>query len=1157
MENLRGGFMDEEFNPASELGPDGEINWLTPVPLTTASPEESPSKPEVKNSDIGMDFGGYRIQGELGRGGMGVVYKAYDPKLKRTLALKVLLNAEHSSEEEIQRFFREAESAAKLQHPNIVPVHNLGIHEGKHFFTMDFVEGQPLDALISKRKLEVREICELLEKVAKGLHVAHTNGIIHRDLKPANIIISKEGEPKVTDFGLAKVISSGNEEISVAGLTGSGVAMGTPYYEAPEQAAGRSNEVDARADIYALGCILYELLTGIPPFVAASAMEILRMQVEDDPFPPSKIGVKVPADIETICLKCLEKEPRRRYQSAEKLAEDLRRFLEDRPITARRANIFYVVRKKLLRHKAIASVIVVAATTLIMLAAWSYMRILKERNYARSQLAAKLRLEKKNRLRLEKIKNQARDAVEKGRKHLTNSDQAGTVDDCENALLAAQAAFRQGLFLVSGDPDAESGMRQASLAHYQLALKQKNWRQAREKLDQARQVGLSRQEHAQKLKQLEEAATARQRSIEKRIVFLMADARKIQRKVPHGRARSELISLKDPVTIKTLLPFVKHSNQWVRMLAIDSLAWMGNAQVAKAILPCIQKKNPDGSKNPALIQETAVAAICILAPDDVAIYESIRKRLMAEPDYTNSLLYLKVENAYQRYGAKMASLSEKNLDLNEKDPKKLAKAWSLQGLRYESAALHEKAVACYTKAIKLNPQDAMLFNNRGASKHSLGDLDGAMSDYDQALKMNPRDSTFYCNRGYLKRDKGDRSGSLSDLNKAIECDPKNAQAYTNRGNIKRETGDQAGAIRDYQKALELKPGNPHDLGNRGLSRYRMGDHDGAIEDFDQALKLLPNEAVLYLNRATAKMAKGDLEGAIRDYDKTIELRPNLGMAYTNRGLTKRKTGDLKGALKDFDAAIKLEPKFRPNWTSRAMICLLLKDNKGYQSSMAEARKLARDHRHPVTSAELVRVPKGSTLRGKDLEKKTLTTSKEFLKRASYLRLLKRYDEAISDYEAALKLEPSLGKTRRLFSTLAYLAGKTQDWKAKLDYYRRGVKASPDSTTAIRSYARELLSSKDPTLRDASKALPLIEKAVKLTKRPTSFMLNTLALAQFENGKIAEAVKTQEKVIAGLSPRYPASYRKRYEDNLKRYRQALEKKQNNSQNKAGKRDNDQD
>jgi WD40 repeat protein/predicted Ser/Thr protein kinase len=345
----------------------GKIAHPSPGTIAYSPTEGQAVERDEAAPPIPAEFGGYTILGELGRGGMGVVYKAYDPELKRTVALKVLLAAEHASKQDIQRFFREAASAARLQHPNIVPIHELKTHEGRHYYTMDYVKGKPLDRLFEENALDVRQGVTLLEKVARALHHAHLHGVVHRDLKPGNIIVTHDGDPKVMDFGLAKVLG---DTPGSGTLTQSGVSIGTPEYEAPEQALGLNKDVDARTDVYALGCILYELMAGVPPFIGSNAMQTLRLHIEADPTPPSRRGIKVSADLETICLKCLEKDPNRRYQTAEGLADDLARFLKGEPISARRASLAYLVRRKIVRHKALTAVSAIALITLIIATTW-------------------------------------------------------------------------------------------------------------------------------------------------------------------------------------------------------------------------------------------------------------------------------------------------------------------------------------------------------------------------------------------------------------------------------------------------------------------------------------------------------------------------------------------------------------------------------------------------------------------------------------------------------------------------------------------------------------------------------------------------------------------------------------------------------------------
>src|SRR6516162_2104848 len=263
---------------------------------------------------------GYEVESVLGRGGMGVVYRARHLRLGRLVALKMTLAGTHAGPVERERFRREAEAVAALRHPNLVQVYDAGDWAGRPYFTMELIEGGSLAQRLAGTPQPAREAAALLATLAEAIHAAHQGGIVHRDLKPANILFTPDATPKVTDFGLARRLEGG------AGITLSGVPMGTPSYMAPEQAQGQSRAVSPAVDVYALGAILYELLTGRSPFRAETPVETVLQVIDQEPVPPARLNAAVPRDLETVCLKCLQKEPHRRYASAAALADDLKRF---------------------------------------------------------------------------------------------------------------------------------------------------------------------------------------------------------------------------------------------------------------------------------------------------------------------------------------------------------------------------------------------------------------------------------------------------------------------------------------------------------------------------------------------------------------------------------------------------------------------------------------------------------------------------------------------------------------------------------------------------------------------------------------------------------------------------------------------------------------
>jgi WD40 repeat protein len=420
---------------------------------------------------------GYELLGELGRGGMGVVYKARQVGLNRLVALKMVLAGSHAGPEELARFRTEAEAVAALQHPNIVQIYEVGESDGLPFFSLELVEGGSLADRLTGTPWAARPAAELVATLARTMHYAHSCGIVHRDLKPANVLLApiqiadcrlqieemtadgssqsailnlQSAIPKVTDFGIAKLINS------AAGRTRTGDVMGTPSYMAPEQASGRTREIGPAADVYALGAILCELLTGRPPFRAESAMETLFQVIAKEPVPLSQLVPRLPRDLETICLKCLEKEPTRRYESAAALADDLQRFLEGKPILARPVPAWERLAKWARRRPAVAALTAATVTVALVgfgLVLWQWLRA----EAARQEATQTAEAEKQARGRAEQaegIAEQRRQEAEKALREvrtslyfnsITLADrewQAGHVAGAEELLDACPADLR-------------------------------------------------------------------------------------------------------------------------------------------------------------------------------------------------------------------------------------------------------------------------------------------------------------------------------------------------------------------------------------------------------------------------------------------------------------------------------------------------------------------------------------------------------------------------------------------------------------------------------------------------------------------------------------------------------------------------------------------
>ncbi len=441
--------------PPEEVKPTDDTHRIAPPRLSTRKIQLLAASATSSRVDLIAalkDAGPYEDIREVARGGMGVVYKAREKHLKRSVAIKVLKGSTDDPEE-VHRFRREAEAAARLQHSNIVPIHAVGEVLGRPFFVMDFIEGRVLSELIRSGELSPRAALDIVQQAARALHYAHSQGVIHRDMKPQNIIVDRLGRPQVMDFGLAKQLDEDSA------MTRAGTTMGTPAYMPPEQAEGDTAAIDAQSDVYSLGAVLYEMLTGTPPFSGSSTMNILMKVLEEEPTPPREVNPRIHRDIETICLKAMSKEKSRRYATARELAEDIRRFHAGEAISAAPTTLLYRLKRIASRNKGAVVVIVALVLALGALTGWLLGQADRER---RAQIVNEHR-------RLREMLDNAARAVERAM-YLREVGEPGWRDRVLEKLDAARVDAEYVLKSRPGDGEAAAVAENARKMRGQLRV---------------------------------------------------------------------------------------------------------------------------------------------------------------------------------------------------------------------------------------------------------------------------------------------------------------------------------------------------------------------------------------------------------------------------------------------------------------------------------------------------------------------------------------------------------------------------------------------------------------------------------------------------------------------------------------------------------------
>jgi len=806
-------------------------------------------------------IGRYDLLREIARGGMGTVYEAEDTALKRRVALKVL-REDAQGDVPVARLHREAEIAAQLKHPNIVAIHEVGtdrdsLGRAVHFIAMDFVEGGTLADVLTDPRRPRLDKARMLEEVARAVAFAHSKGVIHRDLKPANVLVDDAGRVLLTDFGLAR------EALSNERLTRSQAVLGTPHYMAPEQAAGRTQDVDARTDVYALGVMLYEMLTGGTPFEGATPAEVYQRVIFEEPRRPSTTGRSVERDLEVVCLKAMEKERGRRYGSAADFADDLMRWRRGEPILARPPSLLHRMRRRLARRRG-----VIAAAVLVVVAVVAVGAALR----GKERRIAEVEAERRRRDALEPMARAIREA--RAMFYIKDIDIAAHLDRIRRTAAQIEAM-----------PDKRAE---------EHALIGAGWYW---------------------LGDLERAEAALQRAPDDGWAsFLLG-------RICMERALTALLTYETDVipewaaaardwSARALAHFRRPAKTWSGADEIDrhlAQAYMGfaGADTEGALRLCEEGLRKYGG---ALGSEEywILGGWIGPKPQALAAYErAIEKR----PHYPLGLLVRGIER--QRRGDRRGALEDYSAAIRLNPL--MGRAYDNRGDMLVLEGRKAEALLDFNTALRLDPGDVVALQNRGSLRKDAGDLDGAMRDYDETLRLAPTLAAAWSNRATVWMKKSDYAAALRDCDEALRLKPAFFQGRLNRAIARRELGELKEALADAESAIELEPGKADGWLVRGHVRFEAKEMEGAVEDYTQAEKLAPERAAVYSHRGMAYMVLARRQEAVADFTRAVQLDPNDAISYANRGAMRAELGDPKGAASDFTRALDLAP---PDWPHR-------------------------------------------------------------------------------------------------------------------------------------------------------------------------------------------------------------------------------------------------
>lgn len=925
-----------------------EVDRLT-VPLRTAlqgtpPPGDTPrpGQPDDTSSPLfpsalATTPEGYELLKVLGQGGMGLVYKARQKNAGRLVALKLIRAERLTSESDVQRFRNEAEAAAQLDHPHIVPVYEVGSRQGHFFFSMKLIEGGGLDEQLARFRDDLPGVARLVAKVARAVHHAHQRGILHRDLKPSNILLDQDGQPHVSDFGLAKRVEAD------ASLTQTGAIVGTPSYMAPEQTSGRKGTVTTATDVYGLGAVLYALLTGRPPFEGDTVLETLEQVRQREPERPSKTNAGLDRELEAVCLKCLEKDPGRRYASAEGLAEDLERWLRGEPVAARPPGWAERLWRWMRRHwLAVGSVIglLLALTAVAGSIGWVVRDRVARRSRSEAVVAAALddSASWQREGRLPEALSAARRAkgllataeVDEALKQQVQArlDDLELLDRLENIRLETMTEIKDGHFDMKGAdilyaqtfrgagldvealPAEEAGahIRRSTVAN-ELAAMLDHWAILRWDI---------RGTDDQSWRNLLRIA---------RVASPDSWREKIQEALEKRDGR-ELLELSKSKDFFQLSP-----------TTLSVLGW------------AVSRINESSATTEAFLRETQHQH-----PDDFWLNYNLFHYFLMQPQRREEAL---------RFAAMMVALRPKSAGVH----------LNLGYLLAQTGRLDE-AITEFREAIRIKKDYAAAHNNLGIGLAMKGQLEEAIEQWREAVRLKKDDHEAHFNLGKALLDSGQLDQAIVELGECIRLKKEHTSSrdhpipglsiedavlhYELALALSRKEGCLDEAIEEYREAIRLKNDYVEAHQNLGNCLYKKGQRDQAIDEYREAIRIKKDHAEAHYCLGLALSDQGRIDEAGDEYREAIRLKKDFAEAYCNLGHLLQRKGRFVEALEYTRRGHELGSK-NPRWQYPSSAQWVrnaerLVELDGKLSAILKGQKQPADNAERLALAQLCQMP---------------------------------------------------------------------------------------------------------------------------------------------------------------------------------------------------------